>query len=313
MFVTAGKRVAVLIPCYNEEGAITDVVRSFQTELPDAEIYVYDNNSTDNTIAVATQAGAHVSRESRQGKGNVVRRMFADIEANYYILVDGDGTYDAKHVSSMLNALDEQNLDMVTGVRVEAAGSAAAYRRGHRFGNRVLNKLVSTVFGTGVGDLLSGYRVFSRRFVRSFPAQSRGFEIETELTVHALELRMPIADVEVAYSDRAVGTESKLRTYIDGLKILRTIVILAKEVKPFQVFSLAALALVIIALILGVPVITEFLNTGLVPRLPTAVLTSALVLAALLAFFCGLILDSLARTRRELKRMWYINADSKRS
>jgi glycosyltransferase involved in cell wall biosynthesis len=296
--------VAVLVPTHNEQSAIRCVVESFRAALPDAVIYVYDNNSTDATIAVARMAGAVVRRETLQGKGHVVRRMFADIEADIYVLVDGDDTYEAAAAPAMIELLLEEQLDMVTGVRV--ACSDAAYRRGHVLGNAVLTGIVRQVFGDRIGDMLSGYRVFSRRFVKSFPAVASGFETETELTVHALELRMPIREIKTAYRQRAHGSSSKLRTYADGFRVLRCIVLLIKDERPFQFFGVIGMLLLMNALALGLPIVIEFLRTGLVPRLPTAVLVTGIVLLAFSSFACGLILDSVARGRREVKRLAYL-------
>jgi len=298
-------RVAVLIPCRNEEVAIPSVIAGFRTALPEAVVYVYDNNSTDSTAAVARAAGATVRFESLQGKGNVVRRMFADIEADAYILVDGDDTYDPSAAPEMLRLLREQQLDMVTASRVTEI--SAAYRRGHQTGNYVLTWIVRTLFGDRVSDMLSGYRAFSRRFVKSFPALSTGFETETEFTVHALELAMPVGEVQAPYKDRPVGSASKLRTYTDGIRILRTIILLLKEVRPLQFFFAGALVLGLLAIALGAPIVTTFIATGLVPRLPTAVLATALVGLAALSTTCGLILDSVARGRKEQKRMAYLS------
>ena len=276
----------------------------FRAVLPGATIYVYDNNSKDGTAAAARAAGAVVRTETLQGKGNVIRRMFADIEADAYVMVDGDDTYDASSAPAMVRLLAENRLDMVNGARVTEI--EAAYRRGHRLGNAVLTGLVRLIFGNRVSDMLSGYRVFSRRFVKSFPALAAGFETETELTVHALELRMPIAEVKSAYKDRPAGSTSKLRTYSDGLRILRTIVVLVKEERPLQFFSVSGLLLLLLAFGLAVPVVADYLQTGLVPRLPTAVLATGLVLLSFLSFACGLNLDSVMRGRKELKRMAYL-------
>ncbi len=299
-----GVRIAVLVPCYNEEVAIPKVVADFQAVLPGATIYVYDNNSGDGTVGAARRAGAVVRTERLQGKGNVVRRMFADIEADAYVLVDGDDTYDARSAPEMVRMLLDQRLDMVNGVRVTEI--EAAYRRGHRLGNQVLSGIVRNIFGDRVSDMLSGYRVFSRRFVKSFPALAAGFETETEFTVHALELKMPVGEVSTPYKDRPAGSASKLRTYSDGLRILRTIVLLVKEERPLQFFALAALALALLGVAFGLPVIAEFFRTGLVPRLPTAVLAMGLLLLSFLSMACGLILDSVTRGRKELKRMAYL-------
>jgi glycosyltransferase involved in cell wall biosynthesis len=297
-------RVGVLIPCHNEELAIRKVVADFRAALPDATIYVYDNNSDDGTIVAAREAGAVVRSERLQGKGHVVRRMFADVEADVYVLVDGDDTYDARSAPAMVRLLVEQQLDMVNGART--AASDAAYRRGHRFGNTVLSGIIAWIFGNRISDVLSGYRVFSRRFVKSFPALSSGFETETEFSIHALELHMPVGEVVTPYKDRPAGSASKLRTYSDGLRILRTILVLVKEERPLQFFSLAALALLLVGLGLGIPIVIEFLETHLVPRFPTAILATGSVLLSFLSLVCGLVLDSVARGRKEVKRMAYL-------
>ena len=299
-----GQRIAVVVPCYNEEVAIPHVIAAFRRALPEAEIYVFDNKSRDQTAAVARAAGAQVRRELRQGKGNVVRRAFADIEADVYLLVDGDDTYDASAAPAMVDLLIDQHLDMVNGARV--TDIAAAYRPGHRLGNRVLTGLVRAVFGNEISDMLSGYRVFSRRFVKSFPSLASGFETETEFTVHALDLKMPVGEVPTRYKDRPEGSVSKLRTYSDGLRILRTIVVLVKEERPLQFFSRVAAALAVLGLVLGIPVVVEFMRSGLVPRLPSALLATALELLASLAVASGLILDSVARGRKEVKRLAYL-------
>ena len=297
-------RVAVLIPCRNEEAAIGKVVSDFLIALPGAIVYVYDNNSTDQTMLEARAAGAVVRRERLQGKGHVVRRMFADIDADVYILVDGDDTYDPEAAPGMLHMLIERQLDMVSAARYGAVREA--YRPGHRFGNVLLTAIVSRVFGSGITDLLSGYRVFSRRFVKSFPALSSGFETETEFTVHALALHMPVQEVRAHYRNRAAGTCSKLNTFVDGMRILRAIVTLIQQERPLQVFSLAALALLSSGIGLGIPVVLEFLATGLVPRLPTAVLSTGLMLLGFLSLACGLILDAVSRGRKENKRLAYL-------
>ena len=297
-------RLAVLIPCHNEAATIAGVVEGFRAALPEPTIYVYDNNSRDETAARAAAAGAVVRREVLQGKGYVVRRMFADVEADIYVLVDGDGTYDPAAAATMVGRLLSEGLDMVTGTRV--SDLAEAYRPGHRFGNRLLTGMVQAVFGNRVSDMLSGYRVFSRRFVKSFPALATGFEIETELTVHALELRMALGEVPTAYGARPEGSVSKLNTYRDGFRILRTILMLVKEERPLQFFSLCAGLFLLAGLGLGLPVVVTFFQTGLVPRLPTAVLAAAFVLLAFLAFALALILDSVAHGRREIKRLMYL-------
>ena len=297
-------RVAVLLPCYNEEGAIGKVVADIRGVLPDARIYVYDNNSHDGTEAAAHAAGAIVRSERQQGKGHVVRRMFADVDADVYVLMDGDDTYDASAAPDMIRKLLEEQLDMVTGSRVALLD--AAYRKGHRLGNYLLTSIVRYIFGDRITDMLSGYRVFSRRFVKSFPVLSTGFEIETEFTVHALELNMPVGEIQTAYKDRPAGTVSKLRTYYDGVRILRMIIRLVKEERPLQLFAAVGMLLLLIGVGLGVPVVTEYLRTHLVPRLPTAVLAASLVLLAFLSMASGLILDSVTRGRKEMKRLAYL-------
>jgi glycosyltransferase involved in cell wall biosynthesis len=309
--IDAGPEIAVLIPCFNEEIAIARVVRDFRRHLPAARIYVYDNNSSDGTVAEAARAGAIVRHESLQGKGNVVRRMFADVEADVYVLVDGDDTYSAESAPQLVERLESESLDMVTGVRHTDIRSA--YRRGHRFGNRVLNGIVQTIFGKQIGDLLSGYRVFSRRFVKSFPALSSGFEIETELTVHALELRMAIAELPTPYKERPEGSSSKLRTYKDGLRILKTIAILLKEERPLPFFFWLFGLLAVMSVALAWPVIAEFMRTGLVPRFPTAILATGIMLLAFHSLFCGLTLDTVTLGRREMKRMAYLAIPRHRS
>jgi glycosyltransferase involved in cell wall biosynthesis len=301
-------RIAVLIPCHNEEVAIPRVVAAFRTALPDAAIHVYDNKSNDNTVAAARSAGARIGYEARQGKGHVVRRMFADVESDVYVLVDGDDTYDAAASPEMVALLLDRRLDMVTAVRVSDA--AAAYRPGHRAGNTLLTGLVGHLFGAHVPDMLSGYRVFSRRFVKSFPALSAGFETETELTVHALQLALPVGEVRAAYRERPVGSASKLRTITDGLRILRLILMLVKDERPLPFFSLCGTALLLLGLAFGTSVVLEFLRTGLVPRLPTAILAAALVALSFLSFACGLILDSVGRGRREMKRLAYLGIEA---
>jgi glycosyltransferase involved in cell wall biosynthesis len=296
--------IAVIIPCYNEEATISQVVRDFATVLPSAQVYVYDNNSSDKTVENAKLSGAQVRSERLQGKGNVVRRAFADIDADIYVLVDGDDTYDAASAPQLIARLLHGPYDMINASRVEK--SDAAYRRGHRFGNWAISEMVSVLFGRSCKDVLSGYRVFSRRFVKSFPALARGFEIETELTVHALQLRMPVCEVATPYKERPVGSVSKLNTFRDGFRILFTIIHLLKEEKPLAFFGIISFVLLMGALFLGVPVVDEFMNTGLVPRLPSAVLATGLVILASLGMTCGLILDSLTRARLEVKRLSYL-------
>jgi len=298
-------RIAVLIPCYNEAAAIAQTVADFQAALPGAAIYVYDNNSSDGTRAVAASAGAIVRTESMQGKGHVVRRMFADIEADIYVMADGDATYEAAAAPAMVARLVDEQLDMVVGARKSEVD--AAYRRGHRFGNAMLTNMLAWTFGRSFSDVLSGYRVFSRRFVKSFPVLSAGFEIETEISVHALELRMPVAEVVTAYAARPEGSVSKLSTYGDGWRILRTIAMLFRFERPLLFFGSLAGLCAIMSIALAIPIVLTYLETGLVPRLPTAILATGLMLLAALNGFCGLILDTVVRGRREVRRLAYLS------
>lgn len=297
--------VAVLIPCYNEEAAIARVVADFRAALPDAEIYIYDNNSKDATVARARAAGAIVRHEMRQGKGNVVRRMFADVEADIYVLVDGDDTYDASAAPMLVKKLADEDLDIVSARRIPTG--EAAYRPGHVLGNRLLTGLTALMFDVQLGDMLSGYRVMSRRFVKSFPFTAEGFGIETELTVHAVRMLVPMAEVDTRYKERPAGSVSKLNTWRDGFHILFTIAALVREERPLIFFSILFALLAAIALILGTPVVMDYLRTGLVPRLPTAVLSTGLMLLAFLALVSGLILDTVTRGRWELKRLAYLS------
>lgn len=298
-------RIAVLIPCFNEEKTIAQVVMDFRNALPDAAIYVYDNRSTDRTGQQAKAVGAIVRHEGHPGKGNVVRRMFADVEADIYVLVDGDDTYDAASASAMINKLVDESLDMVVGTRL-TKHDATAFRSGHRFGNDLLTGVMGLLFGKSFTDILSGYRVFSRRFVKSFPALSAGFETESELTVHALEMRMPTGEVETPYKSRPSDSKSKLRTYRDGIRILLTIMALFKEEKPLTAFSVLALFLAIISTALAIPIFITYFETGLVPRFPTAILSTGIMTLAFLSFACGLILETVTRGRKEAKRMGYL-------
>jgi glycosyltransferase involved in cell wall biosynthesis len=296
--------IAVLIPCHNEEAAIAKVVRDFCSALPEATIFVYDNNSTDATVSEARRAGAVVRREPLRGKGNVVRRMFADIEADVYVLVDGDDTYDASAARRLVDRLLTDSLDMIQAARIPLSDNV--YRLGHRFGNNLLTGIVRYIFGSNVVDMLTGYRVMSWRFVKSFPLISSGFEIETELAIHALQLRLPCSEVPLGYRERPQGSASKLKTYSDGARILRFIFRLIKEEKPFQFFGTIFLLLACTSVILEIPVIATYLHTGLVPRLPTAVLGTGLGLLAFLSLACGLILDTVTRGRVEMKRLHYL-------
>ena len=296
--------IAAIVPCYNEESAIAKVVADLRAAVPSAVVYVYDNNSTDDTARVAREAGALVRSEKAKGKGNVVRRAFADVDADIYVLVDGDDTYAAADLPEMIDALVSGPNDHVLGVRRQS--TATAYRPGHELGNRGFNWLVSRVFGTQVSDMLSGYRVFSRRFVKSFPALSREFEIETELTVHAMSLRVPQVEVPVGFKDRPSGSESKLRTYHDGFRILALIVALIRHERPFLFYGVIGLVFALAGALIGLPVIVEFFETGMVPRFPTAILAVGVVILAFMAWMIGLILDGVLKARRELSRLNYL-------
>ena len=302
-------QVAVLVPCLNEESAIGKVIADFRAVLPNASIFVYDNGSTDRTMEIAKAAGAIVRKEPLKGKGNVMRRMFADVEADIYVLVDGDDTYDAHSAPNLIEELIANHLDMVNGARAES--SQLAYRAGHRFGNRLLTGLVAWFFGARFSDMLSGYRVMSRRFIKSFPALASGFEIETELTVHALQLNLPIAEVTTPYRERPPASSSKLRTIPDGIRIMRLIMRLVREERPLEFFSSMAGAVAFTAVALSIPLVREYLKTGLVPRLPTAVLSMGLMVISLLSLTCGLVLATVTRGRIEAKRLQYLNLPSR--
>ncbi|MFL6747509.1 MAG: glycosyltransferase [Sphingomicrobium sp.] len=297
-------RIAVILPCFNEEAAIVDTVAGFRTALPTATIYVYDNNSRDRTAELARAAGALVRTEKQQGKGHVVRRMFADVDADIYIMADGDLTYDPKAAPDMVRMLVDDQMDMVVGTRQHAV--AEAYRGGHVIGNRLFTGLLTRLFGRSFTDIFSGYRVFSRRFVKSFPALSEGFEIETEISVHALELRMPVGELVTKYGARPEGSVSKLATYRDGWRILKTIATLYRVERPVLFYGGLAALLVAVAVILAVPLLITYLDTGLVPRFPTAILVTGIVIVAVLSFFAGLILDTVTRGRREMRRLAYL-------
>lgn len=301
-------RIAVLLPCRDEAAAIGGVVKDFRAALPDARIYVYDNCSTDNTSDVARAAGAVVRRENRPGKGQAVRRMFADIEADVYLLADGDGTYDAAAAPQLVRHLIDNQLDFVNGARVQKADKS---RAGHQFGNWFFSRLISWMFGHPVRDMLSGYKVFSRRFVKSFPALSSGFEIETEITTHALVLRLPMDEIDTPYHERADGTVSKLRTFRDGTRILLAVMHLSLQEFPFRVLGLIALLTAVISLLLGVPVICEYLQTGLVPRLPTAILAATMGGMAFVCFISGVILNTVTHGRYEMRRLHYLALPAK--
>jgi len=303
--------VAVLVPCYNEVVTVSEVVRAFRSALPTATVYVYDNNSSDGTADAAREAGAVVRFENMPGKGSVVRRMFADIDAEWYIMVDGDATYDASVAPDLLAVARSGPFDMVNVARAKAGEKA--YRAGHRFGNRVLTGLVGAIFGSRTTDMLSGYKAFSRRFVKSFPAMSNGFEIETELMIHALELNLPVNEISAPYGERPEGSTSKLATWRDGILILTLIGILVQRERPLEFFGGIAGLLVLLSLLFGLPVVDDFLETGLVPRLPSAVLASALMIASLLSLSVGLILNSVTHSRREMKRLAFLLAGQRGS
>jgi glycosyltransferase involved in cell wall biosynthesis len=303
--LTSLPRIAVLLPCYNEEAAIAATVAGFRKALPGATIYVYDNNSRDRTREVAARAGAVVRGERQQGKGHVVRRMFADIDADVYVMADGDLTYDPKAAPAMVDQLIAEQLDMVVGTRKHE--EKEAYRGGHVLGNKLFNGILSGLFGRSFSDIFSGYRVFSRRFVKSFPVLSSGFEIETEISVHALELRMPVGEVETAYAARPEGSESKLSTYSDGWRILKTIITLYRIERPVLFYGGIGALFVALAIFLAIPLVLTYLATGLVPRVPTAILVTGMTLVAVLCFFAGLILDTVTRGRREIRRLAYLS------
>ena len=298
-------RIAVLLPCYNEEAAISQTIAGFRAALPSATIYVYDNNSRDRTVELSRAAGAVVRTERQQGKGHVVRRMFADVDADVYVMADGDLTYDPKAAPEMVRMLVDDELDMVVGTRQHEAKEA--YRGGHVIGNRLFTRLLAGLFGRSFTDIFSGYRVFSRRFVKSFPVLSEGFEIETEMSVHALELRMPVGEIETAYGARPEGSASKLSTYRDGWRILKTIGTLYRVERPVLFYGGLGALLLSVAVILAIPLVLTYLDTGLVPRFPTAILVTGMVVIAVLSFFAGLILDTVTRGRRELRRLFYLS------
>ena len=300
----AGPRIAVILPCYNEAGAIVQTVQDFRRALPAADIYVFDNNSADGSYELAANAGAIVRRVAQQGKGHVVRRMFADVEADIYVMADGDATYEAAAAPRLVAAMLEDNLDMVVGARRSEVEEA--YRRGHRFGNWALTSLLKQLFGRSFTDILTGYRVFSRRFVKSFPVLSAGFEIETEISVHALELAMPVSEIMTVYGARPEGSASKLSTYRDGWRILRTIFTLYRIEKPILFFGIIATLLAAAGIVLATPLIITYIETGLVPRFPTAILVTGLMILATLSGMCGLILDTVVRGRREIRRLAYL-------
>ena len=305
MNAAASPKIAVLLPCYNEEAAIAATVAGFRAALPGAIVYVYDNNSRDRTREIAAEAGAVVRTERQQGKGHVVRRMFADIDADVYVMADGDLTYDPKSAPQMVDLLLAEQLDMVVGTRRHEEKDA--YRGGHVLGNKLFTGLLSGLFGRSFTDIFSGYRVFSRRFVKSFPVLSSGFEIETEMSVHALELRMPVGEIETAYGARPEGSASKLSTFSDGWRILKTIVTLYRIERPVLFYGSIGALLVALAIVIAIPLAITYFQTGLVPRFPTAILVTGMTIVAVLCFFAGLILDTVTRGRRELRRLYYLS------
>ena len=297
--------IAVLLPCYNEEAAIARTVAEFRAALPGATIYVYDNNSRDRTVEVARAAGAVVRTERIQGKGAVVRRMFADVDADIYVMADGDATYDATRAPELVARMLDEQLDMVVGTRQHEV--AEAYRGGHVLGNKLFTGLLAKLFGRSFTDIFSGYRVFSRRFVKSFPVLSAGFEIETEISVHALELKMPVGEVETRYGARPEGSASKLSTYRDGWRIMNTILLLYRNERPTTYYGFLSFLLALAAIVLAIPLVITFIDTGLVPRFPTAILATGLMMLAAISFFAGLILDTVVRGRREVRRLHYLS------
>jgi hypothetical protein len=304
--VLGNLHVAVLLPCHNEEHSIGKVVSDFHAALPRASVYVYDNASTDRTVQVAGAAGATVRQELRRGKGNVVCRMFADIDADVYVMADGDGTYDAAAAPAMVDRLVDENLDMVLGCRSPLADDVSAYPRGHVMGNWMFKLILKMLFGTSLTDVFSGYRVLSRRFVKSFPVRFTGFEIETELAAHTVELALPYAEMTTTYRSRDVQSKRKLRTLRDGLRIILAAVLLFKEMRPLRFFSVIAGTLTAVAVALGARVVKDFLETGLVPRLPTAILAASIQIVAFICLTAGIVLDSVCRSRREARRLVYL-------
>ena len=304
MNASARHRIAVILPCYNEEAAIAEVIHEFRESLPSAEIYVYDNASTDKTVEVAREAGAQVRSEPEKGKGNAVRRAFADVDADIYVMADGDGTYDAASAPKLIEVMRRENLDMVVGTRTHT--SETAYRPGHVLGNQVFSGLFRRLFRSSFTDILSGYRVFSRRYVKSFPSAAKGFEIELEMSTHAALLRMPVAEVETDYGARIGGGESKLNTYRDGARILRRMLRFLRLHRPRFVYGLLAIASGLLSVLLMIPIAIEFFQTGLVPRVPTVILSAAIMLVAVILFVVGAILDSQSSYFSETKRLAYL-------
>lgn len=304
--IRAGARLAVVLPCYNEASAIAEVIRGFQRVLPESKIYVIDNASSDDTATIALSTGAIVISEPMRGKGNAVRRAFSEIDADIYVMADGDGTYDATFAPELIEVLQNQRLDMVVGKRQDN-GEERTYRRGHRFGNWLFSQGIRFLFGNDLADVFSGYRIMTRRFVKSLPIISAGFELETELTVHALQLRLPIKEIETRYFERIAGGQSKLSTFRDGLRILWAIFLLTKQHRPFLLYSFVAIILATISMTLGISVVDEFFRTGLVPRLPTALLATGIMLLAALSLMTGLILHSISRNALETKRLFYLS------
>ncbi len=304
MNIVNDNKIAVLIPCLNEEKTIATVVEGFIHSLPDCSVYVYDNGSSDKTVEHATRSGAIVNKEVSPGKGNVVRRMFADIDADLYVLVDGDSTYDPQEAPLLIKELFVEKADMVVGCRVPEQANSLTFS--HRVGNNLFNRLYTWLFGRGFNDIFSGYRVFTKRFVKTFPSTSKGFEIETEISVHSSQLRLPVREVNVSYSERPEGSISKLRTFFDGMGILRSMLTLMKDNRPFALFGFFSAVFMILSLLLGLPVLFDFIDTGLVARLPTAILSTGLAVFSVVSLSIGLALESISRLRLEAKLLAYL-------
>lgn len=306
------KKIVVLIPCYNEEKTIKKVINDFKKALPMADIYVYDNNSTDKTAYIAKKEGAIVKHEPRQGKGNVIRRMFKDIEADCYIIIDGDDTYGAKSAKKMCDYILNEEAEMVIGDRLSGKYFEENKRIFHGIGNRLVRKLINTLFKSNINDIMTGYRAFSYSFVKTFPIMSKGFEIETEMTIHALDKNMIIKEIPIEYKDRPVGSVSKLNTISDGARVIKTIASLFKEYKPMIFFSILSVIFIIISLIFGIPVLMEYFDTGLVPRFPTLIVACFTLLVAILMFCCGLLLDVVVKKNRQYFELYYLNINNNR-
>lgn len=304
---TEEKKIAVLIPCYNESKTVAKVVKDYKKMLPEADIYVYDNNSTDDTDKIAKKAGAIVKYERRQGKGNVIRTMFKEIEADCYLMIDGDDTYPAEHAREMVDLVLDDKVDMVIGDRLSSTYFEENKRPFHNFGNKLVRGLINLLFKSNVRDIMTGYRAFSYDFVKTFPVLSKGFEIETEMTIHALDKNFYLKEIPVQYRDRPKGSESKLNTYSDGIKVLKTIARLFKEYKPMQFFGLFSALFFIITLVFGIPVFVEYFQTGLVERFPTLIFSGFMLIVSLLSLICGIILEVVVKKNRQLFELFLIN------